>query len=181
MSAKHKKYTVEELLKTNTPEELAEAYVFPEVLTPEERKAAAEELAAARRKSAASFAVEDKQALQLFRLRMKMADYIKAESYKPQYSLGYFLKEYLKVLGMRRKTFAGEITIDPSLLSHLVNDKREPPEYIYFRLEIHSGNILPADYWFRIVEKQKAHAIKTDKLSRKKQQAFVQNRLSVDK
>lgn len=179
MNAKSKKYTFEELLKTHSPEELAEAYVFPVALTPEEREAAAAELKEARKRNDVPFAGEDKLRLKLMRLRYLIENYIKSEAVSEQYSFGYFLKEYIAILNKKRKVFAAEINIDQTLLSQLIHQKREAPEYVYFRLEIHSNNMIPADYWYRAAEKQREHKIRTDKLSRKKQQAFVHNKISV--
>lgn len=64
------------------------------------------------------------------------------------FSFGYFLKEYVTLLNRKRKVFAKEINIDPSLLSQLINLKRDPPEYVLYRLEMHSNNSIPADYWW---------------------------------
>jgi hypothetical protein len=179
MNATPEKHTLEELLKTHTPEEIAAAYVFPVSLSPEEQQAAADELKLARERNSAPFTAEDQLRLGLQRLRFMMDAYSKGERPQAGYGFGYFLKAYIALQNKKMKDFAAEISIDPTLLSQLIHHKREAPEYIYFRLEIHSNQFIPADYWYRAAEKQKEHNIKTDKLRRKKQQAFVRHKISV--
>jgi hypothetical protein len=55
--------------KKYTPEELAEALVFPVALTPAQKREAAEQLAAARKKTREEMTERDRLALQLLRLK----------------------------------------------------------------------------------------------------------------
>lgn len=71
------------------------------------------------------------------------------------------------------------MSIDETLLSQLINQKRDPPEYLMVRLEIHSNNAIPVDYQFRVMEKRREHDIKTNKELRRKEKKFVQNKLSI--
>lgn len=164
MGAKKKEYT---------PEELAEALVFPVKLTASQKKEAAEQLAAARKISALEQTEEDKLTLRLFQLRFHMEDYLDGKKYDPEKHFGHFLKRYIEILGVKRKSFAEDISIDETMLSQYINMHRTPPDYVSIRLELHSNNLIPAEYWYGLVEMQREFQIKTDKTLRKKERKFV--------
>jgi plasmid maintenance system antidote protein VapI len=162
------------LLKEHGPEELVNGFVFPVKLTKKQQKEAAEQLAAARKKTQAEMTEETKNSLQLYHLRFVLEDYLDGKDpFNPEFTFGYFLKRYVELLEKKRKDFADEISIDETLLSQLINNHRLPPDYITIRLEIHSGNIIPATFWIRLIEKQRLHEISTNEDLRKKERKFV--------
>ena len=167
------------LLKHHTPEELAEAFVFPVKLTAKQKKEAAEHLTEARKKSKAAMSDETKFGLRLFHIKFRIEDYLAQDTFDPEITFGSFLKKYVELLEKKRKEFAEEISIDETMLSQLINNHRQPPDYIAIRLEIHSNNIIPAAYWIRLVDKQRLHEITTDKELRKKEKKFVHGTLTI--
>lgn len=172
MNSNYKVY--KKLIKEHTPEELAEAFVFPVKLTKKQKKEAAEQLAAARKKSRESMTEETKNSLRLYHLRFRIEDYLDGKDpFNPEFTFGFFLKRYVELLEKKRKDFAEEISIDETLLSQLINNHRLPPDYITIRLEIHSDNTIPATYWIRLVEKQRLHEISTNEELREKERKFV--------
>lgn len=171
--------SVKKLVAELSPEELVDSFVFPVRLNKKQKLEAAEQLAEARKKSQSEMTDEDKLVLGLLRLKFQIETYIKSEKYDNKLSFGHFLREYVSLLQIKRKLFAEEISIDETLLSQLINQKREPPEYLMVRLEIHSNNAIPADYWYRVMEKRREHDIKTNKELRRKEKKFVQNKLSI--
>ena len=158
-----------------TLEELADAYVFPVTLTEAQQAEAAIQLAAARKKSQQEMTSKQRIELQLLQLKFQLEDYISSKEYDPAINFGQFLKRYIDILQLKRKTFAEDISIDETMLSQLINMHRTPPDYISIRLEIHSNNIIPADRWFKVIGLQKEHQIKTDKSLRKKERKYVHN------
>ncbi len=160
--------------------ELAEAIVFPVKLTPGQKKEAAEQLAITRKKTQRGMSDNDRLSLQIFQLKFQLEDYIQNKEFHPDLTFGYFLKQYVDLLHLKRKEFADEISIDETLLSQFINQHRMPPDYIAVRLEIHSNNSIPATYWFKLVEKQKEFELKTDKGLRRKENKFVRRRLAVN-
>jgi len=156
-----------------TPEELAEAMVFPVKLTASQKKEAAEQLAAARKISAQEQTDEGRLTLKLFQLKFQLEDYLDSKTYDPEKHFGHFLKRYIDILGIKRKAFAEDISIDDTMLSQLINMHRTPPDYVSIRLELHSNNIIPAEYWYGLVEMQREFQIKTDKAMRKRERKFV--------
>lgn len=105
-----------------------------------------------------------------------MEDYIQNKEFNPDLTFGHFLKQYVNLLQIKRKDFADEISIDETLLSQFINMHSMSPEYIAVRL---SNNAIPATYWFKLVEKQREHELKTDKGLRRKGNKYVHNKLAV--
>ena len=163
-----------------TPEEFAEAIVFPVTLTHTQKKEAREQLSAARKQGQIEMTENDRLSLGVFQLRFQLEDYIQNMDFNPELTFGHFLKQYVDLLHVKRKQFAEEISIDETLLSQFINQHRTPPEYIAIRLEIHSNNSIPATYWFKLVEKQKEFELKTDKELRRKENKFVHRRLKLN-
>jgi plasmid maintenance system antidote protein VapI len=161
------------LLKKYTPEELADAFVFPVKLTAKQKKEAAEQLAAARKRTQAAMSDETKFGLLAFHLKFRIEDYLAQETFNPELTFGSFLKKYVELLEKKRKEFAEEISIDETMLSQLINNHRLPPDYIAIRLELHSDTIIPATHWIRLVDKQRLHEITIDKGLRKKEMKYV--------
>jgi len=161
------------LLKKYGPEELANSFVFPVKLTAKQKKEAAEQLAAARKKVQEEMTEETRLSLELYHLRFHIEDYLEGKEFNPELTFGSFLKQYVEFFDKKRKEFAEEISIDETLLSQLINNHRQPPNYIAIRLELHSNNIIPATYWIRLVDRQRLHEITTDNELRKKEKKFV--------
>jgi hypothetical protein len=55
----------------------------------------------------------------------------------------------------------------------LINNRRYPNDSIVIRLELHSNKSILAEYWFRLVEKEKIQAIRTNLKLRKEEKAHV--------
>lgn len=161
-------------------EELADAIVYPLTLTPVQKKEAAEQLAAARKKVQKEITENARISLQLFQLKFQLENYFERRDFNPVFTFGYFLKQYVDLLQVKRKEFADQISIDETMLSQYINMHRMPPEYIAIRLEIHSNNTIPAIYWFKLVEKQREHELKTNKEIRRKENKFVHRKLAVN-
>lgn len=165
------------LRKKFTPEELADAFVFPVKLTGRQKKEAAAQLAATRKKTQAEMTDETKFSLNAFGLRFRIEDYLKEEKFDPERTFGSFLKMYVELMEKKRKDFAEDISIDETLLSQLINGHRFPPDYVAIRLELHSNNRIPAVLWIRLVEKQRLHEIVNNQELRKKENPFVRKKL----
>jgi transcriptional regulator with XRE-family HTH domain len=147
-------------------------------LPPAEKKEAARLLAEARAKDKKEMTPEVHATLLTTHIRARIERYLGTKEYDPALSFGYFLKEYIDKLKLKRKDFAAQIGIDETLLSQLINGHRLPPDYIAIRLEIHSNNRIPAGFWYKLITMEKENYINTDKEIRKKQQKFVRNPLN---
>ena len=158
-----------------TQEELAGDVFIAATLTPAQQKEADRHLAEARKKSKENMTEEVRVGLIQFHIRFRMEDYLQSKEYDPKMSFGFYLKKYVDSLNIKRKDFAEQVSIDESLLSQLINGHRLPPDYLAIRLEIHSNNIIPADYWYKLVEREKEHYIRTNKELRRKEKKYVHN------
>jgi len=171
--------SIKKLMEKYTPEELADAYIFPVKLTLKQKKEAATQLAEARKKTQAEMTEKDRLISRLLQFRFQLENYIDGNSFDPGFTFSHFLKEYVTILNKKRKVFAEEISIDETMLSQFINMHRMPPDYMAIRLELHSNNTIPAEYWYRLVEIQREYQIKTDKGLRKKEMKYVHNKLAV--
>jgi len=168
------------LLQEQSPKDLADSFVFPAKLSPKQQKAADLQLAEARQKAREKMTDEEKLTGRLMGLRFQMEDYFRSEKPDKEYSFGYFLKLYIELLDMKRRGFAEQIGIDETLLSQLINQRRTPPEYIPIRLELHSNNSIQAEYWFRVIEKDREGAMLLNKAAmRKKEMKYVTGGISI--
>jgi hypothetical protein len=162
------------LLQEYSPAELAESFIFPIKLSARQQKAADLQFAEARKRVQQEMTEAEKLTAKLMGLKFRMEDYFRAEKPNAEYSFGYFLKLYIKLLDKKRRGFAEEIGIDETLLSQLINRHRTPPDYISIRLELHSNNSIPAEYWFRTIEKDREGLMLLNKAAmRKKERRYV--------
>lgn len=165
--------------KRLTDAEVTDAYIFPQVLNKKRQAEANVQLAKARLRSRAKMTVENKLGLKLMQLRLQMEEYVNTVDFEIEKTFGYYLKEYLHLINIKRNVFARDISIHETLLSQLINNKRSPNESIMIRLELHSNNTFPATVWHRIAEKGKGHAIETDKKLRQRERTKVKRRIVV--
>ena len=169
---------LKKIFEDNTPEDLAEAFVFPTKLSAKAQLAADKQLAEHREKQRSAMTEPKKLYLRLLQLRYDLENYVK-EDYNPQFTTGYFLERYLKVINKKKKDFALDIQIHETLLSQLLKDRREPNYSFLIRLELHSNNIIPAITWFKVIEKEKEHLLVTDQSLRDKESRYVKNSLQL--
>jgi transcriptional regulator with XRE-family HTH domain len=119
----------------------------------------------------------DKLRLRFLRLKFQINSFLNAQ--KSDYSFSFFLALYIKCLGLNGKTFADEISLQPSELSQILHNRRDPNEKIMMRLEIHSNYNFPAPLWYEVLAKQKALELMNDKKLREQEQANVQSKVDV--
>jgi plasmid maintenance system antidote protein VapI len=111
--------------------------------------------------------------------KFEIEDYLNSKSFNPELTFGYFLKAYVDLQNKKRKSFAQEIDIDETELSQFINRHRTPNDNIIIRLEIHSNNSIPAVTWYKLIEKEREHQIRTNKVIRQQEKKYVTNKLPV--
>lgn len=162
-----------------TDAEIAEALVLPVKLTKKQRLDAAAKLVEARKKSTSEMSEADILTGNLLQLKFQLEEYIKSDKFDEAKTFGSFLKKYLQIINKKSNEFAWEIDVHETLLSQLINDHREPGENIIIRLELHCNNLIPAGYWYRLIEKQKEHYLQNDAELRKREKKFVRKQLQL--
>ncbi|GEN77955.1 helix-turn-helix domain-containing protein [Chryseobacterium hagamense] len=161
-----------------TSEELADAFVFPadQVLDAKEKKEE-EDFWTARRNQFNNRTHKQKMYSRLLQLKFQLEDYINSSQYLEAFSFGFFLNEYVSRQGKKDKEFAVEVDVKPTVLSQYMNDHRKPTDEFIIRLELHSNGMIPAISWFKVVQKDKEHEIRTSQKIRDEESKHVKNRL----
>jgi len=156
-------------------EELATNFVFPTSISPVEKKEADELLMVELRQRRLIQQKGTQLKMQLLQLRFEIEQCVEIPVFDQELSFGHFLKNYIECLKIKRNAFAEEINIKPVELSQYINNHRKPPQYILIRLELHSNNIIPANYWYRLIDKAYLNELETNLDLRNKERKFIKN------
>ncbi|SDE65233.1 hypothetical protein SAMN05216464_108100 [Mucilaginibacter pineti] len=180
MEKKNKKYQVIDISKFSD-DELADAFIFSQDNKPvtEEDKQADKEFWANRRKEFENRSPREKIFSKLLQLKFQLEDYIGSNDYKESLNFGYFLNEYVSRQDKKDKEFASEVDVTPAVLSQYINNHRKPKDEFVIRLELHSNGMIPALSWFKLVQKDKEHEIKTNSDWRRDESKHVKNRIEM--
>lgn len=74
----------------------------------------------------------------LLQLKYQMEDYLENPLCDHHPYFPKFLESYVDILYSKRKDFASDIDIEPTTLSHVINNHREPKDSFIYRLIVHS-------------------------------------------
>jgi len=170
----------EKLNKKYTASELADSFVFRAKLDSKQKKEADSQLTKARKRVNEELTNEQILYARIMKLRFQMEDYAKSDQFDQDLTFSYFLKSYIKLRYNTNKKFAGDIELDETELSFILNKHRLPSEKVIARLGLHSNNTIPALSWYRLLEKEREHHfVNNDKLM-EFEDKHVKNRLKVD-
>jgi hypothetical protein len=148
-------------------------------LSNKEHEKAKGELAEARRRVQSDLSERDRLTAKILQFKLKLKEYFKRDEFDPKMRFSSCLVEYVHILDIKHRTFAEQIDINETELSQVINQHRTPPEYLIIRLEIHSNNNIPANWWYRLVEKENEHLICTDVKMRREQKKHVRKKLEI--
>lgn len=162
-----------------TDEEIADAMLIPADLTAEEQKAADAEIRAFRFELLRNRTEEQRILSDLMRFRFQLERYIKEDNYTVDKSFGQQVEEYARILKKTKKQLSEDLDIHYTRLSRIINNKEEPNMELTYRLEEHSGGLVPALVWWRLMVKKKEHQIRKDVKTRKVEAARVRNGVRV--
>ena len=151
-----------ELAKKYGKEELASSYVFPSELSQSEEEQTAAQLLEERKKRLSNRTSEERMYAGLLGIRYRMKAYVKQSSFDKEQSSSIFLKDYLRVINKKQKELAEDIGIHVTRMSRILNGKEMLSLALAYRLEIHSGELIPALLWWKLVQKEQELAIKSD-------------------
>lgn len=158
-----------------TDEEIAESMLIPAELTEEEEQKARREFAEFRMKRRSEMTGKEKIFSGLLRIRYQMKSYIENKEYDEGQSVSKYLIDYSEVTGKNQKELAADIDVHPSRLSRILNGKERIGKSVAYRLEIHSGSLIPAILWWKLVQKEIEQEIKTEKEERRQEGKRVKN------
>ena len=176
-----KEPTYGDLRKELTDKEIAESFVLRSTMTEEEREQADAEFRRLRFEQMKNRSDEQILQSELMRMRLLMKEYFKQASFIESYSFSNQLKKYIELLKKTQKEFATDIDIHKTKLSRILNDRKNPNIELMYRLEHHSGKMIPATYWFRLHSRKMEQEIKVNQEVRSQEAKRVKNQLSFRK
>lgn len=158
-----------------TDEEIANSMLIPQDLTALEAEKANETLKAFRFKLLEEQTEEQRIYSDLLRFKFLLEDYVKNTAYTEDKSFGKQIEEYLRILKRTKKKLSEDIGIHYTRLSRIINGREEPNIELTYRLEKHSGELISALLWWKLMIKKQEYNIKQDKLTRKREGLKVKN------
>ncbi len=173
MKSNQEKY--KDLTKKYTAAEIAENFYVTKEMTPAEKKQSDEEIWNIRKKSLEAMTPEDKVYAGLLRLKYTIESYIDNNIYEESKTVAIFLKEYMNILNKKQKDLATDLGIHKTRLSRILNGREKVSLQLAYRLEIHSGDLIPAILWWKLVQKEVEREIREDKKERKREKRNVRN------
>ncbi len=156
---------------------LADAFVPPHDLSEAEKSGADAELKRLRMLRLGEISDNQKLYAELLRLRYLMEDYLLYGQYTEAFSFGAFLKKYLHIVGRTQKDFASEISLHPTKLNQILNGKIDVNIALVYRLEKHSGGLVPATLWWNLHAKKVEAGISHDHAGRRQEAGKVMHAL----
>ncbi len=173
-----KEPTYEDLSKIYTDKEIAESFVFRSTWTAEEREVADEEFRKLRFEQLKNMSDEQVLKGELLRMKLLLKDYFNQPSYIEAYSFSNQLRKYISLLKKTMVEFSNDIDIHKTKLSRILNDREHPNIELMYRLEHHSGLMIPATYWYRLFTKKQEEEIKSNAEKRLIESQRVKNELT---
>lgn len=160
-------------------EEMADAHIISEDVTPSERKEILNSFREERRKMFSGLSTEQRIFSSILQLKFQIEDYIKKTQHDLEFSFCFFLKEYISRLQLKNKDFAEQIGIEQTELSQLLNAHRKPNDKVLIRLEIHSNKNIDALLWYKLLEKDKEYELVNNNHLRLEEKKHVTQSLSL--
>ncbi len=165
----------QKLREQYTDAEIADFAMIPEELSEKEEAQARADFAKLRMKRREEMSKKDKLLSSLLSIKYQIKSYISSEGFHVEKSFGNFLKKYIKVIGRKQKELAEEIDVHPSRLNRILNGKEKIGKSIAYRLENHSGDLIPALFWWKLMQKEVEEEIRYDEKERMLEKKHVKN------
>ena len=168
----------QKLREQYTDEEIADSMMIPADLSEEEKEKGANELRAFRLKVLSEMTEDQRLYSDLLRFRYLLEDYIENRDYDENMNFGVQLEEYVRILKRTKKRMSEEIDVHYTRLSRIINNRETPNIEFIYRLEEHSGGLVPALTWWKLLVKKQEFEISRDKTTRKIEAAKVKRAIA---
>ena len=168
----------QKLRKEYTDEEIADAMLIPADMTVEEKKESNKELRAFRLKVLSEMTEEQRLYSDLLRFRYLLEEYIENRDYDKSMEFGVQLEEYIRILKRTKKRISEELDVHYTKLSRIINNRETPNIEFMYRVEEHSGGLIPALIWWKLLIKKQEFDISRDKITREIEAAKVKRAIS---
>lgn len=169
----------QKLSKHLSDQEIADAMMIPADLSAEERRKADEELRAFRFKLLSERTEEQRLYADLLRFRYQVEEYIAHQDYDEHINFGAQLEEYIRILKRTKKQVSEELDVHYTKLSRIINNRESPNIQFMYRLEEHSGTLIPAIVWWKLLIKKQEYEIVKDHKTRAIEAAKVKRVIAV--
>lgn len=156
-------------------EEIADAMLIPPQVSEIEAKKAREEFVKLRMKHRQEMSEKDRMLSGLLSIKYQIKSYIKSSDFDDTKRFSDFLQKYIDLLSRQQKQFADDISIHPSRLNRILKGKEKIGKTIAYRLEQHSGEIIPALFWWKLMQKEVENEIIMGKKERQLERKNVKN------
>lgn len=161
-----------------TDEEITDSMLIPAALSEEEKEKGASELRAFRLKLLSEMTEDQRLYSDLLRFRYLLEDYIENRDYDENMNFGVQLEEYVRILKRTKKRMSEEIDVHYTRLSRIINNRETPNIEFIYRLEEHSGGLVPALTWWKLLVKKQEFEISRDKTTRRIEAAKVKRAIA---
>lgn len=158
-------------------EEIADSMLIPADLTEKEKKELSVEMREIRMQKLRETNEQDTILADVMRLRFQIENYLKKGKFSFDKTFGKFLEEYMRVIKKTRRAIAEDLALHYTKLSRIINDKEEPNIELSYRLEKHSGNLISAKLWWKLMIKKHEFIILKDEETKRQEQLKVKNAL----
>lgn len=110
---------------------------------------------------------EDLTISNLLQFKFEVGAYIELGKYDSRYSFANCLKRYMQIVNRSNKDLTEELSIHKTKLSRILNEREDANSKLSYKLEKHSGELLPAIFWWRLITLKKESEIVSSKKERK--------------
>lgn len=164
-----------ELKRQYSDEEIADFAMIPEQLSEEEAKKAREDFVKFRMQKLKEMSDQDRLLSNLLSIKYQIKSYVDSKEYESSKNFGHFLIRYIELGDRNQKEFAEDINIHPSRLNRILKGKERIGKKLAYRLEQHSGEIIPAIFWWKLMQKEVEEEILSEKEARELEKRNVKN------
>ncbi len=163
----------EELKKTYTDEEIVDFAMIPSDANTADAEKERADFVKWRLERRKNRSPQEQILAAVLSIKYQIKRYVQSSDFNPFNSFGRFLERYIGVAGRNQKEFAEDIHIHPSRLNRILKGKEKIGKKIAYRLEQHSGNLIPAIYWWKLMQKEIEEEILTEKEVRESEKKKV--------
>ena len=167
----------EELKKQYTDKEIVESMLLPEDLTKKEKEKLSAEMREIRLNKLRETTEEQRIIANVMRLRFQIENYTTKNVFSFENTFGSYLKEYIRIAKKSKREFSDDLAIHYTKLSRILNEKEESNIEFCYRLEKHSGNLIKAELWWKLIVLKQSFIISKDDKTRKVEYKKVKNAL----
>ena len=155
--------------------EIAENFYVSKEMTQQEKEVSDKEIRDLRKKLREEMSPEDRIYSGILMLRYQIRNYVNSQSYQTAKTVSYYLKEYMHILGKKQKDLCIDLAIHKTRLSRILNGREKLNLQLAYRLEIHSGGLIPAILWWKLIQKEVEKEIVEGTQERIKERKNVKN------